>query len=256
MVQLGRKPIRLAYYGDTKIGKSHLAAMFVKDLDGVYCDLGKVCQVSSLGKGGPAPRYTVTDVGDAATACENVGLSPDQYKFVNTWEGFLEVIEYAKMYRDSALKENHRIWFVVDDTYNWRYLCAYYCMIQNGHKSMSTPDWASATMNMSSAFQELESNFNCIFVNQLCDEYKGDNKTGNRVAAMYPGNLPYLTDANLEYTIAVREDGSKYPILKIDSLKSIWVCNKDRPASVIFEEPDKIAPKTILKTLGFDESLW
>jgi hypothetical protein len=256
MVQLGRKPIRIAWYGDTKVGKSHLAAQFVKDLEGVYLDIGKVQQISSMGKAGAAPKYSTAHVGDAGVACEAVGLTEEQYRFVNSWEDFLAQIEYAKMYRDSCTKSNHRVWVVIDDTYNWRYQCAFWCMCQNKHVSMGMNDWASATMNMSAAFQELEANFNLIFVNQKSDQYSGDIKTGKRVAAMYPANLDYLVDATLAYEIAEKEDGTKYPILKIDSLKNLWVCNKNRPPSIIFENPTDISPKTILKTLGFPEDQW
>jgi hypothetical protein len=150
MVQLGKKPIRLTWSAPPKVGKSHLAAMFVKELDGIYLDFAKTQQISSMAKGGKAPTYHVANVGDAAVACENVGISLDQYRFIHSWEEFNEAVEYAIMYRDSSLKENHRIWIVVDDTTNMRWQGATYAMEQNGHKSLSQPDWTMCSMMLSS----------------------------------------------------------------------------------------------------------
>jgi hypothetical protein len=259
MVVLGKKPYRLAWYALPKKGKSHLGALFVKMFGGVVFDFAKIQQVSFFAKGGggPAPSYTVANVGDAATACENAGLELDQYRFIKTWEEFMEAIEYAKMYRDGMQKENHRIWVVIDDTTNMRWQGAYYAMVQNKHTSMSQPDWTSCSMLMSSVFQTLESNFNCIFVNQVKEGYdkEKDAATGIKEPSYFPSNLEHIVDATMEYVI-VEEEKDKYPVLKIKSMKNMWVCRKDVPESIVFRDPDTLSPDTILRALKFDEAYW
>lgn len=257
MMGLGQKPLRLTWYGPTKVGKSHLAAMFVKKFDGFYLDMAKVQQISSMSKGGSSPKYSVAQVGDAGVAAENVGLTEENYRFIRTWEDFLFAVEEAKSYRDDVSKKiNKKIWVVIDDTTNWRWLCAYNAMIQNGHKSLSQPDWSLATMTMSSAFQDLEGNFNVILINQMKDAYENDIATGKKAPSFYPANLDYICDATLSYEIATKEDGSRYPILRIDSMKNIWICSKDRPDSIIFDDPSTIGPEKILEALKYPKELW
>ena len=259
------KPLRLAWYGIPKIGKSHLAAQFVKEFDGLYIDFAKVNQISPMSKGGPSPVYDVAgngpiNSGDAYTAAaEHVGVKPQQYMFIRSWDEFMMAIEVAKSYRDESTKKNKRIWIVIDDTTNFRWQCALWCLEQTGHKSLATSDWAMCTMALSSAFQTLESNFNTIYVNQVKELYVNDQATGEYVGAFYPANMEHIVDATLEYTYGEDENG-EYPMLKIKSLKNKWrferKATEQIPKSIEFKNPETLSPSMILEALKFDKELW
>ena len=258
------KPLRLAWYGNPKIGKSHLAAQFVKDFDGIYMDFARVNIISAPKvKNGPKSEYTVKtgmmNTGDAYTAAENVGLNPSQYQYVESWDQFEMLVDYAINYRDNISKKpNKRIWVVIDDTTNFRYQALQKVLQKTDHESPSRPDWTMTNMVLVSMFNRLERNFNSIYVNQRKEEYVRDEPTGNYVGEFYPKNLEFIVDATIFYTEGVDELDIKYPKFEVKSLRNKWRFSTDDSYKKVLEFKDvkTLQPSTILEALHIEKDMW
>ncbi len=244
--------LKIGFCGETKIGKSHFGARFVKEFDGVFLDFAGVQQFKKGIK--EAPQYDVTKLrkGEAYTACKAVGINLDsQYMFLKNWEDLEAAIEYARMYRDTiSTKASKRVWLVFDDTNLWRWHEAIHASKVNSHKSIVKDDWGQATTNMTLRIRELEPEFNLLFISQMKDQYASGENTGQRVGAWYPPSSDYTLDIVGELWV----DRNKKPFvqhMKIYASRKCWLCLDNFTDDIV--NPD---PRTMLATLQVDEALW
>lgn len=246
------KTVKIGYAGATKIGKSHLAATFVKELDGIVFDWAPVMQYKPTATS--APQYFVSDSeeGEALTACINVGLNIDrQYKIVTSWDSLEGLIEYAKIYRDDiSTKPNKRIWIVFDDCNMMRWHAAIHTCKASGNKSITRNNWGEATSLMTLMIRNLERDFNLIFVNQLADEYKSGESTGNKIGKFYPNGIEYALDVVGTYWV----DDSvkpKVPHFRVEANRAAWLCS-----DTYIEDITNLDPKEMLRQMQIKEERW
>ncbi len=245
------RSLKIGYCGLTKIGKSHLAARFIKDFDGVFLDFAGVQQYKASTS--DTPTYSVSSLarGEAWPACQNAGIDPSQYCFVRSWEDLEASIELARSYRDAgSTKENGRVWLVFDDTHMWRWHEAIHQSKVNRHRSIVKDDWGQATSQMTLRIRQLEAEFNLLFVNQMGDEWLGGESTGNKVGRFYPSNIEYSYDIVGELYIN-RTQKPYNQRLRITANRVYWVCADD-----FVEEIENPTPTKILESCRVDPSLW
>lgn len=246
------RPLKIGICGATKIGKSHLAARFVKELDGVFLDFAGIQQHKP--KVTEAPRYDVSHLsrGEAYTACLNAGIDIDkQYRFIKSWDDLEAAIEYARIYRDDlSKKENKRIWIIFDDSSLWRWHEAIHASKVEGNKSITKNNWMSATSAMTLRVRTLECEFNLFFVNQMTDEYQGGENTGKKIGKFYPNGIEYALDVVGRLWI----DDSKKPRIQhfeVMANRASWLCSDDYVEDIIIPQP-----KEMLELMKVDKSLW
>lgn len=244
-------PLKIGYCGETKIGKSYLAASFIQELDGVLLDFAGVQQVTDRKS---APTYDVSRLakGEAFRACKTVGLGIDtQYRFIKSWDDLEAAITYARTYRDDiSKKKNRRVWLVIDDTATWRWHEALHALKISGHKSLLKDDWGMTTTNMTLRMRALEAEFNLLFVNTMTDVFQNGENTGQRVGKYYPNGLEFALDAVGTLWI----DRSKKPFVqhfRVDANRASWICLDSYVEDII-----NPTPRVILQLLGIDETLW
>lgn len=246
------RPLKVGYCGASKIGKSHLAARFVKELDGVFLDYAGIQQYKP--KVTEAPRYDVSHLsrGEAYTACLNAGIDIDkQYRFVKSWDDLEAAIEYARIYRDDlSKKENKRIWLIFDDTNLWRWHEAMHASKVSGNKSITKVDWGQATTNMVLRVRNLECEFNLLFVNQMGDKYKNGENTGELIGKFYPTGIEYALDVVGELWID-EEKKPKVQHFNVKANRSSWLCADDYIEDIINPQP-----KEMLRLMNISEDLW
>ena len=244
--------LKIGYCGETKVGKSHLGASFVKQFDGIFLDFSKIIQ--SGGWSGKTPEYHVAQVGtgEAYTACQHVGIDIDhQYKFIKSWDDLEFAIECAKEYRDKESKKgNKRLWCVFDDSKWLRYMRAQKEAQLAAHKSINKDDWRNATVGLTLQITELEAQFNLLYVNQMGAEWAAGESTGNRAGAFYPSGAEFIYDLVGELFV----DESQKPRvqhMRFIANRCTWQCTNDYIDNVVSPTPEKI-----LEAAGVDKSLW
>lgn len=226
-------PLKIGYCGEPKVGKSHLAATFVKAFDGLYLDFAGVYQY----KEGPrdAPKYHVSPLkfGEAYLACKHVGLDVDkQYLYIKTWKDLSNAIDYAFVYRDTISKKpSKRIWIVFDDTVMWRWHTAIYVQHKNEHKSITKDDWGQATTEMTMLLRRLEAEFNLLFIHQMQDTYVDGENTGERKGRWLPTGIEYALDVVGMLDV----DRSSYPFTQkfhVIANRMCWACSDEFVAEI------------------------
>lgn len=249
---LGVERIKLIFAGEPNSGKSHTAAMFVKEFGGLHVDFGKPIQVSNFKD---IPKYFNDPKGHAITPCKRVGLTKDQYKFVNKWEDFQLILDNIDMFIDTIKRiDNHVPWIVIDDSDGMRGLGAMQCSINSNHKMPGQNDYKEFAAQTRVILGTLERYFNIILCTQMKDEYEKDVSTGKRSPAYYPSNAKHIASATLEFDY-IEEDEKIRPRHNILSVKDIWVCGKI-PTEIKYTDPLKISPKEMLEQLQFDKDQW
>jgi len=243
--------LKIGYCGETKIGKSHLAARFIRDFDGIFLDFAGVQQFKESIKEAPQYKVSGLSMGEAFRACKNAGLNIDtQYHYIRSWEDIDKAIDYAFEYRETITKKpNKRIWVVIDDTNMWRWHSALKAQKKNGHKSIVKDDWGQATTDMVMTVRRLESEFNLLFVNQKQDLYKDGENTGDRKGKWYPSGIEYSLDIVGELWV----DKSKSPHVQhfeVVANRMNWLCDDLYVSDIINPEP-----KTMMEMLGVDKEL-
>lgn len=254
---LGVERIKLAFSGAANSGKSHTAALFIKEFGGKFIDFGKPTQVSNFTS---AAKYYDALKGHALTPCRHVGLNKDQYMFVNKWEDFqTKIIDSAEMVRDTIKTvDNHVPWIVLDDSEGLRSLCTMWCSSENGHKMPNKNDYSMATSVTRLVLGTLEMYFNIIMICQVKDKYDTEgNNLGVTTPAFYPPNMEHIASASIYMDYTEDEElGTIQPRHTIRSVKDVWVCNTKLPKEIKYTDPLKISPKEMLEQLQFDKDQW
>lgn len=242
------KPMQMSIYGEPGTGKSHIAASFVKEFDGIVFDVSGTIQ-RAAGKG-RAPEYTTQSFGHSAYACENVGIDFDkQYRLICTWDDFEKAIEYAMIYKEElSTKPNKRIWVVVDDSTDLRWKAAIHQSQVNKHASISQDDWGGASTDMRIAFTKLAANFNVIYLNQMKDEVINKETTGKRVGAFYPPNFIHIVEVSGQWVSTTGPKGHQFVIEKsnID-----WDILEEFPKTLT-----NPTPQSILESVRLKKDMW
>jgi hypothetical protein len=235
------------------IGKTTLAAKFVKEFNGVHCEIAPITQ--SMGGKGKSPTYSYDphDRGHASYACERVGLDmTKQYKYARTWEDFESIVETAMM--TAIADETKRHWFVIDDTADWRTQAAYHAAKAAGRSQITQSDWGQATTDMQIAMQNLVSNFNVIYINRNINatrKIKGEDgrvveqvETGSK--QYYPNQADHRVEAVLRLEI---KDRKRVLFIEKNTIMDILELQPD----FMIENPE---PKTILETMKLKKEYW
>ena len=250
---LGVERIKLIFAGEANSGKSHTAALFVKEFGGLHIDFGKPVQVSNFTT---TPKYYDSPKGHAITPCKHVGLTKDQYAFVNKWEIFQRILDNIDTYADSIKRiDDHIPWIIIDDTDGIRGLCAMQCSIDSSHKMPNQNDYKEAAGKMRVILGTLEKRFNVIMCTQMTDKYEKDVNTGIRIPAYYPGNARHIANATLELGYVVKDDIT-YPCHKVITTKDIWPANRIKIDKIVYKDPFVISPTEMLTQLQFDKAQW
>lgn len=229
--------LKIGYCGETKVGKSHLAASIVKEFDGLILDFAAVYQ-TKRSKG--VPQYIVSSVtyGEAYPACKNAGINiQKQYIIIKSREDLENAIEYAFAYREQSEKPNKRIWMVFDDTTMWRWHEGIFAMETLGHQMITREDWGVATSNMIATFRRLEGSFNLLFINQKQDIYKDGESTGERKGKWFPGGVEYALDVAGELMVDLDR---REQLFKVLANRMAWVCDPNYVDVIVNPTPKKL----------------
>ena len=242
------KPVQIVLFGESGSGKSHIAASFVKEFDGIVLDISGTIQ-RAAGKGRTS-EYTTQMYGHSAYACENVGIDFErQYKLICTWEDFEKAVDYAMAYRDELTqKPNKRIWVVVDDTSDLRWKAAIHQANVNKHASIAQDDWGGASTDMRIAFTKLAANFNVIYLCQMKDEMANKESTGKRVGAFYPPSMNHIVEVCGQWSVATNPKAHHFNIEKsnID-----WDIMEEFPKTLV-----NPTPQSILESVRLNKNVW
>jgi hypothetical protein len=236
------------------IGKTTLAAKFVKEFNGVHCEVAPIIQ--SMGGKGKSPVYTFDphDRGHASYACEKVGLDMQkQYRYARTWEDFETIVENAMM--NAIVDEKKRHWFIVDDSADWRTQAAYHAAKVAGRQQITKPDWMQATTDLQIQMQNLVSNFNVVYVNRNINMTKKikDATTGEVIEQVETGSKQFYPNQADHRAEAVLR-------LEIKDRKRVLFIEKNTLMDIIELQPDfvieDLTPQGILTAMKIHEKLW
>lgn len=247
---LTKRALSVGLCGEPKTGKSHLAARFCKEFGGVYCDFSRMFMQGGLN--GKTPEYIsvidsdgIIDTGEAYPACLSVGLDiANQYKVINNWTDFQNAVEFARLYKDSLGKQ--RIWFILDDMQGVRWHKVIQIAKEAKHKSVSKDDWKVATTDIKLLISNLSQEFNLLMINQMGDEYKEGETSGERKPYWYPSGAEYLYDVLFNISVV-----DKIQWTQIISSREIWQCSENFDPMIKFAQP-----KDILTRSGINPNRW
>lgn len=184
-------PLQIGLYGDPKEGKSHFAAGFVKEFQGMIIEPVVIQQLPP--KKGEAARYVVdqSPYGHSAYALKNVGIDiKNDYRYVKSWKEYQDAIDTLQM---RAAESDKRLWLVIDDSDQWRRLYTYHLALNiNGRKQVTKDEFMQAGGDLVTFMNQLKNMFNMVYVNQMKDEFIKDEPTGRSIAAVYPANAKFL----------------------------------------------------------------
>ncbi len=235
------------------IGKTTLAAKFIKEFNGVHCEIAPITQ--SMGGKGKNPTYAFDphDRGHASYACEQVGLDMEkQYKYARTWQDFESIVDNAMI--DAITDEKKRHWFIIDDSADWRTQAAYNAAKKAGRPQITQSDWGQATTDMQVKMQELVSNFNVIYINRNINatkKIKGSDgviveqvETGSK--QFYPNQADHRVEAVLRLEI---KDHKRVLFLEKNTIMDILELQPD----FMIEDP---TPQKILEVMKLRKDYW
>lgn len=239
-------PLQIGFYGSPKTGKSHFAASFVKEFGGAMIEPVVIQQLPPK-KGEPA-KYIVdqSPYGHSAYAVKNVGLDfGTQYKYVKSWAEYQEAIDTLTM---KTIDSEKRLWLVIDDTDQWRRLYAYHLAINvNSRKQVTMEEYKQAGGDLVTEMNRLKNLFNVVYVNQMKDEYKGENPTGETVAAVYPANAKFIYEI---YGKLYKNRETKTRVFDVDLLTVISDIDDFTPTI------KDVNPRKLLQTCKIDPEMW
>ena len=264
MNKIYSRPLSVGFAGETKTGKSHLAARFCKLNDqpsGIYLDFSRIFM-----KGGfthTTPQYITAqnlpnevngditiEVGEAFPACSTVGLDIDsQYRMITQWSDFEKVIDYAKLYQETIGRK--KLWLILDDMVGLRWHKVIQISQDAKHKSVTKDDWKVVSTEIKLLISQLSKEFNLLMVNQFSDEYINQEKTGERSPTWIPGGAEYLYDGLFNLFIANVEGQPSAQYAQILAGRDIWQCDPNMQKMLKFPSPEDI-----LNSLKISKDRW